>query len=297
MRRGHPIAASSLVALVVVLSTTPAAADYTEAAPVRPLTMSDVAGLTTVGLDFQLTKWSVDGPPKQDFTGLTFDLDADIRLAPHWMLLLRLPLSHLSIDDGGASSCCDTALDNLTIGGRGLWATIFGDDTRSILGAELAVSLPTASDSAERGPSAAGAALAHLALDPGLWAPNTTTVRFHGLWQFYGRYFMLHGEAGLQLYFFDSDVPGDSLDLGLRLAIGGGFRATYTLSILAEINALFVSSDSKFLATDDTVTSLDFGLRYGSGRAIASARLYFPLDPQLRDLGMIGFGADVGLRF
>jgi hypothetical protein len=287
----------TLAALFVALSAVPASADYETIAPVRPLTMADPAGLTVVGIDFQLTKWTVDAPVKADFTSLTFDLAADIRIAPHWVLLARVPFTRLGVDQP-ATSCCDLALDNLTLGGRGLWATVFGDGNRSVLGAELTVSLPTASDSDNRGLSTAGAALAHLPHDPGLWAPNVTTVRLTGISQFYGRYLLAHVETGLQLYFFDKDVAGDDhLDAGIRLAAALGIRPTYTLSILAELNALLVFSNDKFAPGDDTTSSLDLGIRYGSNRGIFGARVYVPLDPQLRDLSMLGFGLDAGLRF
>ena len=86
-------------------------------------------------------------------------------------------------------------------------------------------------------------------------------------------------------------MPDASSDLALRLALALGFRATYTVAILAEFSANLLSDG------DDAVTSLDLGLRYGSGRAIAGVRLYLPLDSALRDFGMIGLGLDGGYRF
>jgi hypothetical protein len=298
MRWPHVIAATGVA---LVLSSTSARADYTTIAPVRPLTMADLSGLTSVGLDLQLTHWTEHPPAPADdidFTSLTFDLAADIRLAPHWMVLARLPLSHVGVDgDPAAPDCCDFALGNLTLGGRGLWATLIDGETRAVSGGELTVSLPTASDGGESARSAAAAAFAHLPRDPGLYGPNTTTVRLTSYAQVYGRWFLAQVEAGLHLYFYDSDVPGDDRsDAGVRLALAGGFRATYKIAILAEINSLFFFSD-KFATDDDTVTSLDLGVRYGSGRLILGLRAYLPLDPTLRDLGMIGVGLDGGARF
>jgi hypothetical protein len=290
MRCPNVLAATTLA---IVFASTPAAADYTTASPVRPLTLSDPSGLTSVGLDFQFTKWTVVQPPplpELDFTNLTFDIMADIKLAPHWVLLVRLPFSDVSIDDNDDTS--KLALGNLTVGGRGLWATLFDSGLRSVVGFDVSVSLPTASDGVARGGSAGAGAFAHLPHDPGLYAPNTTTGRLTALAQFYGRYFMMQAEAGFQLFFFDGD--GDDLDTGVRLALGAGVRATYTIAILAEFNALLVSSDG---FGDKTVTSFDLGIRYNSLGLIFGARAYIPIDSELRDLDMIGVGLDAHVRF
>src|SRR5678816_4159521 len=84
MRCLHTLAACALIAI----SSAPAHADYTEVSPVRPLTMIDPSGLTVIGIDFQLTKWTVDppgaAPRATDFTTIDFALAADLRIAPHW---------------------------------------------------------------------------------------------------------------------------------------------------------------------------------------------------------------------
>src|SRR5205085_2663307 len=118
-----------LYIFAAMLAPAPAiAGDYTEIAPVRPLTMSDPSGLTVVGLDFQLAKWTEHRAPPDvdtDFTNETLDVTADIRLAPHWVLIGRLPFSHVSVDPSNPS-CCGAALGNVTAGVRGLWASILG---------------------------------------------------------------------------------------------------------------------------------------------------------------------------
>lgn len=295
MRCLHAIAAASLA---VLLPSAPASADYTEIAPVRPLTMADPSGLTAVGIDIQYTRWT-EHPPAPladvDVQSITVNLNADIRLAPHWLLLARLPLSHATVDTTPDTDCCSLALGNLTLGGRGLWSTFYGDGSRAVSGGELTISLPSANDSGDRGASAANAAIAHLPHDPDLWAPNTTTIRLTGITQFWTRWFLAHAELGPQLYIYDSDVD-DSTDLGLRLALAAGVRATYTVSILAELNALLFSDD-KFRGGNDTTSSIDLGVRYGAGRGLFGLRIYLPLDPELRDVGMFGIGVDGGLRF
>jgi hypothetical protein len=281
-----------VLAMSLVLSSTPAFADYTEVAPVRPLTLSDPAGLSSISLEFQLTRWTqpqIPPLPDLDFQNLTFDLAADITLAKHWQLLARMPLTKTGIDD---TDCCDFAVGNLTLGGRGLWSSV-GTIGRTVAGAEFSLSLPTASDEDEGLVSASSAALARLPHDPGRYLPNTTTLRFMPLLQYYTPRFLIQGEAGLQLFLYDND-GGDGSDTAVRLAFAVGVRATYTVAILAEINSLFILDDT---AGDDDVSSLDLGVRYASGKGLFGARIYLPIDGTLRDLDMFGIGLDGGLRF
>ena len=281
-----------VLALGLVLSSTPALADYTEVAPVRPLTLSDPAGLSSVSLELQLTRWTqpqVPPLPDVDFQNLTFDLAADITLAKHWQLLARMPITKTGIED---ADCCDLAIGNLTVGGRGLWSSV-GTVGRTVAGFEFSLSLPTASDEDEGLLSANGAALARLPHDPGRYFPNTTTLRLTPLLQYYTPRFLIQGEAGLHLFLYDND-GGDGSDTAVRLAVAFGVRATYTVAILAEINSLFILDDT---AGDDDVSSLDIGVRYASGKGLFGARFYFPIDGSLRDLDMFGIGLDGGLRF
>jgi len=282
-----------LAAFVLLYSANAAADEYESVMPVRPLTMSDPAGLTSIALDFQYTTWNEPG--NVDVTALTFDLDADVTLAEHWQIFAKLPLSDASIDDpAAANDCCELALGNITVGGRGLWSALYTGGLRSVVGGELSVSLPTANDNGERGESAATAAFARLPQDPGRYSPDVTTIRFNILAQFYSRWFLFHTELGPQLFIFNDDANGDdNIDLGVHLGFGAGIRATYTIAILAELNAFLFD----FGAGDDSVLSVDLGLRYNSGGALFGLRLYLPLDSELRDLDMIGVGVDAGLRF
>jgi len=288
-----------VIGALLVLSS-PALADdqYEPIMPVRPLTMADPAGLTALALEFQYTKWNEIGPADQnlDFEVLTFDLAADITLAEHWQVVARMPFAYAKIDDELAGqNCCELALGNLTVGGRGLWSAVHSGGLRSVVGGELNVSLPTANDSGERAISADNAAFAFFPKDPGRYAPNVATIRFNILAQFYSRWFLLHTELGPQLYIFNDDANGnDDKDLGIHLGIGAGIRATYTLAVLAELNALLFDFGD---GNDDSLLSVDLGLRYASGGALFGVRLYLPLDDGFRDLDMIGAGFDAGLRF
>jgi hypothetical protein len=283
----------------LLLLSSPALADdlYEPIMPVRPLTMADPAGLTALALELQYTKWNERNAANQkvDVEVLTFDLVADITLAEHWQIVGRMPFAYASIDDPMAQDCCELGLGNLTLGGRGLWSAIYSGGLRSVVGGELNVSLPTANDSGERAVSADTAAFAFFPKDPGRYAPDVATIRFNILAQFYSRWFLLHTELGPQLFIFNDDANGnDDKDLAIHLGVGAGIRATYTLAVLAELNAFLLDFGD---GNDDSLLSVDLGLRYASGGALFGVRLYLPLDDGFRNLDMIGAGFDAGLRF
>ena len=296
MARHHALASAAGLAVLVAFAA-PAAADYTSVAPVRPLTMSDPSGLSVIGLDFQWTKWTFPAPaPGRDATSLAFDVAADIRVAPHWVVLVRVPFDHASLD--GTPSCCDLALGNLTVGGRGLWSTRHENGMRSVVGGELTIALPTSSDDGNAGASSAATTIAQLPHDPSLWAPFlTTAVNFNLLGQLYHRWWLVQVEGGVSLYFMNDEIGGnDHFDVAGRAAFGTGVRINYHLALLAELAGRFFSSNL-LTPGDDTTSSLDLGVRYSSSALILGARFYLPLDPQLRDLDMLGFGLDAGWRF
>ena len=60
--------------------------------------------------------------------------------------------------------------------------------------------------------------------------------------------------------------------------------------------SVFGEADSE--TDDDSITSVDLGLRYGSDRLLVGARIFLPLDDNqenVPDLAMIGAGADLGV--
>lgn len=282
------------VIAVCLASSTTARADYIPIAPVRPLTMIDPAGLSIVGFEFQLSRWTepLPGGGEADVQAITFDIAADFQLAPHWLLVARVPIAHASIDgDPANDGCCELSLGNVTVGGRGLWSSRLGGGTMAVMGGELTLSVPTASDEGERAVSALNATFARLPHDPGRYVPNTTTGRLAIPFQLYSRWWLVQAEGALALQIYDDDIPGDSADLVLRLAIGFGIRATYKVAILLELD------DVEVLTGDGTATSLDFGVRYAGRHGVFGARVYVPLDGAHRDRDMLGIGFDAGLRF
>jgi hypothetical protein len=284
----------------LVLFAAPAAADYPANAPVRPFNLPDLSGLTAVGLDLQVTWWTIPlaAPNTEiDYTNTTIDLHADIEIAPHWVIVARMPFAYTDLkqkpDDN--VDCCGFGLGNLTLGVRGLFSSLEGQGWRSVLGFDFLLSLATASDEGDDAVSASWAAFARQTHDPGRYLPNTWTPRLSGHGQFYSSWFMLQVEGGLHLFLYDDDVPGDDSDIAVRLAMAAGVRATAELAILLELNSMvFVSEDE---ADDETVTSLDLGVRYGGRGFAAGLRVFVPLDQSLRDLDMLGIGADVSARF
>ena len=300
------ILALSGAGLALVLATTAASADVTTA-PVRPFILPDLSGLTIIGVDLQLTHWTDqivlgDDGFEVDETNLTYDLFADLSIAPHWVLLARLPLTYHSwgFDDDVPEAvqdqleCCGAAIGNATLGVRVLDSAA-QSSTRSVIGGELTVSLPTAPDDGDGAIAAISTAFARLPHDPGRYAPNTTTIRFAGGGQLYADRFFVQGGAGLDIFVFDDDSIGDDdTDLALRLGGAAGFRATLELAILAEMNGIiFLDNDDN---ENDAFSSVDLGIRYGTDSLVLGLRGYLPLDDIMRDVDMLGVGLDLGVR-
>jgi hypothetical protein len=292
-----PVAA---LALGLLLCPPRAEADYPKTAPVRPVQMTDLAGLTEAGLDIQYTTWTepLPGNEEADVTAVTVEPSIDVTLAPHWQVFGRLPLAHddIEIKPVDDSDCCGWALGNLTVGGRYLYSERHPSGLLSVIGGEMSLSLATASDSGDAGIAANDAAFARRSHDPGRYLPNTWTPRFTFHGQLFGDRFMAQLEGGLHFFLYDSDVPDDDLDLGLRLAVAGGFRITPELALIAELNSLFFFYMDDGV-DDDRFSSVDFGVRYGGEQILLGLRAYVPIDDVSTDLDMLGFGADVGLRW
>jgi len=289
------------LALGLALGPATAVADSTTA-PVRPLVMSDLSGLTMIGVDMQLTRWETQPilPTTEgtiDHTSFSFDVVGDISVAPHWVIFARLPLSYVSIEDEPPAEldCCGTAIGNFTLGVRALDSGMIGSGARRVLGVELSASVPTAADEDEAGLASLETSLAHLPHDPGRYLPNTTTLRLGGAAQIYGEHFMVQGNAGVDAFIYDTDSDDDT-DFALRLGVAAGFRATYELAILAEVGGLIALDDGILGDDNDGVGSFDVGLRYASESFVAGLRAYVPLDDLLRDLDMLGVGVDLGVR-
>jgi hypothetical protein len=302
--------------LGLTLSTSIARAD-SRTAPVRPFVLPDLSGLSTVGLDLQYTKFDSPGLPgvTVDYTSVTFDLAAEVAVAPHWMVLGRIPVSYLdiSLDPSapGDTDCCGTALGNITVGIRGLDSNRARGDLWFVSGGELSISLPTAPDGDDddvTGDDDKGriattfAAFSHLTDDPGRYLPDTTTIRLNAAAQAYTELFFVEGGIGLQALIYDDTLNEDG-DALVRLGIAGGLRITPELAGLLELstNIILDNDDDDNPETrddnEDVVTSLDLGLRYGGPSATFGARFFYPIDNVFRDLDMIGFGLDAGARF
>ena len=290
--------------LGLALFAAPAAADYPAAAPVRAFNLPDLSGLTTLNLDVQFTRWRVDLPApvdEQEITSMTLDLGADFEIAPHWVIVARMPFVYADAENTPVDNvdCCGFGLGNLTLGVRGLFSSIKGDEVRTVVGGEFALSLATASDDGDGAQAAQLATTARIPHDPGRYRPNTWTPRLNGHAQLYSRWFMVQVEAGLHLFLYDSDQTNDDSDLAVRLALAAGVRATTELAFVAELNGMVFASDDEDGDTtdDDTYTSFDVGVRYGGETLVAGLRLYIPLTDRLRDLDMFGVGLDIGARF
>jgi len=59
---------------------------------------------------------------------------------------------------------------------------------------------------------------------------------------------------------------------------------------------MFFADSAANESDDDPVMSVDVGLRYSFDAILLGARVYVPFNEDLRDLGMLGIGVDVGVR-
>jgi hypothetical protein len=318
MRSNHSRRAAALglgfgLILVPILAPSLAVADSTTA-PVRPFILPDLSGLSVVGVDFQYTSFSEEVlGVDSNFTSLTFDLAAEIAVAPHWMILGRLPMGYVGLtldpEPPADDDCCGFALGNATVGIRGLDSNLARGSTWLVSGGELTVSLPTAPDRGDGSPDdndAATAAtinaFAHLTDSPGRYLIDTTTIRLIGSAAAYDERFFLQGGVGLHAFIYDDDRSEDG-DFLFHLGLAGGIRATPEIAAVLEVATnILLDNDGDGSGDvadndEDVVTSVNLGARYGGEAATVGARLYFPLDDTFRDLDMFGIGIDAGARF
>jgi hypothetical protein len=191
--------------------------------------------------------------------------------------------------------------DALYLGGRIPVAVVHANDSATTLGnltlelyyllgdghgvswLDTSLSLPTANDSGDGGAAAAAHATFWL-IDPGLYAPSTTTFRVgghHAVWE-PGHFFELGGQAQYL------SRPGQDA-LHILLSLSGGARLTPRMALFGAIDAAW-NVDSQN-GEEDLLSALRFGLRLaGRGRGHGEVAIYYPLDDSYRN----GFEA-VGL--
>lgn len=195
-----------------------------------------------------------------------------------------LPIAYASGDlaDG-------TSLGNLTFETSYLLTVESAANQRRFAAFRASLSLPTASD----GGNASEAALAHAIFyvpDPGLFLPDTTTLRLSGDYRIEWARAFFQANLGLDVLVISEadDVPY------IRLGLAGGFTASERIALVAELtNMSDVLDDS---GGEDYLHTLDLGLNIGLPRGHLALRLYFPLDDSRRDLDIFGVGFELFRR-
>jgi hypothetical protein len=290
-----------------------ASADHPSDTPMKAFNLPDLSGLTSIGLDLQLASWTIpETAPRteSDILNTTIEVFADCELAPHWLLVARMPFVYTNEESHPVdlSDCCNPGAGNLTVGVRRLFSSVEDQGWHWVLGFDVLLSVATASDEHDRTASAAAkaaAAFARQTHDPGRYLPNTWTPRLTGHAQLSSTRFLLQAEAGLHFFLYD-DVANDDYDLAVRVALAAGIRANAKLAFVLELNnMIFLAEDDRaelhfypaILHSNETVSSIDVGLRYEGQGFAAGLRIFVPLDDSLRDLDMLGVGADVSARF
>jgi hypothetical protein len=284
---------------LVVLALAGSVARAEEPVPVaRPFVTPSLDGRSAIGLDFGLT--SYEAPTifgQADVVAVTLDLVADVAIPGAPVLVFaRMPLIFVDADTS-LTDCCDQAFGNLTLGGRFVSAPrVTRGDRKTVVGAEVSASLPTADDDGQEAIAAALAGIGQLAHDIGYYLPNVTTLRGSGLlYAGVGRGFF-QGQLGLQVLIEDDDDPGtdDETETDLRLAVAGGVFLTPELAALAELTTLANLSDLDPEGDGDGFWhALDLGVRGYAKHATIGAHLYVPLDESFRDFDLFGFGIDL----
>ncbi len=257
---------------LVLLALGAAAPSIAVADDSPPLIMPEVDNDHRVGLSFEIG--SLDRGA-DDVLMLGFVGEGHFRLAPRWGIDLALPMVHTSSDLPSG-----TGLGNLLLGVGYLLSREGGGSALRTSQFRAAVSLPTASDDGNGLAAAVAGSLFNLE-DPGLWAPDTTTLRFMGDYRYQTSPIFLQLEAGVHLLLRDGD--DDTL---LRVGLGFGVEVSRSLSLLAELQTVtpIVTDDGEDLFLHE----LDLGMHLPLGRAGAlTPRVFFALD-DARDYWGVG---------
>lgn len=270
MQSGSLRAAIAALALVLLADARPAAAQMS------PFVMGDLSSNSWVGGEIGAGVIDAD-----DTSIIHLAPAVDWALNPRTKIFGRLPLARAENDffDG-------SGLGNVTVGGRMLWPTPGSANTWS---AYASVSLPTASDNGDSGTAMAITSYYDLPHDAGWWAPNTSTARVGGDFGFEQPSFFFQAELGLHFLFIDNQDDA----LLLKYGLGGGVRVGGSMAIVGELSGYSDALDDETFGNEDTVTSLDLGLRWRGESMTFGGRLYIPLDEFYRDDDVFGLVFDI----
>lgn len=265
--------------IVLALSIVAALGAAARAQSSGPLLQPDLAGRSQAGVETHYVSFGGD-----NWLFTTEGL-AEWAFVPGTLVgSLRVPLALANRPPGG--DCCDAALGNVVAGAR--WV---GGAARTRWGAELGLGLPTASDGEDRFYAAEVAGTANLPHDPGRWLPyDLTSARLDGYYAVAepGGAFV-QADVGFQYWYLGD--PGQS-DWIARLGVAGGGELSTRLALVAELTTVLSTAPDRGVP-DELYHAIDLGVRYRRGGVTVRARLYVPLDEELRDTDTLGLGLDV----
>jgi hypothetical protein len=254
-------------------------------AQLAPLVMGSQLGERFAGVETQVGFYDSGA---LEFTSVNVDLVAEVPVVERITLAGRFPICWYQAGDDA-----ETGIGNLTLAARSRIVDRRGPNGRIIVGGTASLSIPTADGTAPR-----IAATVHT--PPHEWGhyhPDVTTLRLGGDFVMVRRRWFFQAQIAMHMMFFDESGGivwnDDQVNLA-RLGLAAGVLVTPGLALVGEASAtvgLLEGSDD-----DELLEGVDVGARWTIGRVTLAGRVWFPLDDEPREHGVLGFGLDVHTR-
>ena len=245
------------------------------------------------GVDFRYGSININNPlfaflaGDDDISLIGIDLYANTEVAAGLSIGARLPIAHARFDDDG-----QTTLGNLTFEMQ----YRLGRQLHSRSSIDTSLSIATADDDGEGGQVAAAMG-AFWIPDPGLYLPNTNTVRvmYRHEWNVRRNSHATRGvsvDFGAGAHFLLRDGAEDRFRVPLTIA--GRLGLSAQAEAMARFGTYWTSGAES--GEDDFLHILEAGLRLtGVGRGSAEILAYLPLDEAYRDT-LEAWGITIGFR-
>ena len=266
-----------LMTLVMVVAGSTAAFAETPAEPIDAAKL-DADGRTAVGMDF---RFATASEGDESLSSAAFEVKGRVPIAGQFLLELTLPIHHTwGLGDSG------TGLGNVDLAGRWVGRFPQGEGRELRLGIGGHVGLPTAADEDNGGVSSFLAAGMFVAIHPGFYLPNTTTLGANVSARFIAGQFFVQAQADLDHFLMEDN--DDSQILTLRGVVGAA--VTPELTLMAAVHSAFSFED----VSDQNYTALAFGAAVPVGQLELTAHVYLPLENFADPWGL---GVGVAARF
>lgn len=261
--------------------------------------LNDLGIGTAVGVEIGYTTIGDGEAGSFNMSAYHLDLVGDIAIGPNVELFGRVPLMMAVPEDdpliGDIDS--DSGLGNIMLGGR-----MIVPSGSVEIGLNGAIYLPTADEldfTDEDGLSTYAGFIGNIPRDPAKFYPDTLCIRpgVSGRIPVAGHgYFQVDASLLMLFYSGDQDLDDEQANF-LHVTFGGAFPVTQNTAIVAELATLgdvFDEGDDGIVGEEnDWMHSLELGVRQELGRMSLGARVYFPLEEELRDQEIIGVGVEL----